>query len=387
MTRRFWAVRAGERRRKWFRRVRTAGLLVLLVEAARLNSWSRQGDPRFYAFLNSAGGAACARVFGWWSSPLERPVPDRADARLSARERDIKATMQHGLDQCTGHPGSYRVQYRDILFRQEYAETPLHLYPPYLIVSELPAPVMDRTMGALSDVYSGFLEQFGPLVTRDPRGELIHLLCFASQADYADYQRRYARWLEDTSGFYSPSVNRLVLYRDPGDESSLPLLTIRHEAAHQLFYAYGVHSVHNIENDWLIEGLACYCETPRVGGSDAGQVSMLLRALANGTTLPLSSLINHHGQDGLLACKPAELAYAQAWSLVHLLMTDAFRDRFFNYIRFVRAPESFPAVRTPPRIELLCRHLQLSPDALQTAWEDHLGALAAAHRVADAGSR
>lgn len=352
--------------------------MVFLVGASVLNHWSHQRDPRFFTFLSSPMGSTCARVFGWWKSPLERPIADKADHRLTGEERGVKEAIQHAMSRelDAGDAIRFQVTYRDVAFRLEYADEPLYLYPPYAIISQLPAAEMDRTMTAVSDLFDGFQQTFAPLLTRAPDGELIHLLYFASEAHYRDYQQQVAHTMENTSGFYSPARNRLVLYRDPALDDELSLLTIRHEAAHQLFYTYGVHSRHRMENEWLIEGLASYCETPRVGSVDGNQVVLLENARRAGQLIPIKELVNHHDDNGLMAYKPAELAYAQSWSLVHLLMQPAHREAFFAYIRHVRTPGTYKDLRESTRMDVLCRHLELTPEQLRAAWETHLHELA-----------
>ena len=361
-----------------FRGIRLTSLLGILVAASTLHYWSQQGDPRFYSFLHSPIGSICAQVFGWWGSPLERPLPDKSDRHLTSAERTLKRVIEHSLSHCAeelvDHP--YRVRYRDVAFRQEFLETPLYLYPPYAIISDIPRDETDLVARAIREVHLHFRETFSSLMTQAPKSELIHILFFSAEDEYRDYQKRFAHAMRNSSGFYSPSVNRLVLHRQPAStldqNEAIDLTTMRHEAAHQLFFTFGIHSQHRVENEWLIEGLASYCEPPELGGVVPDQLRRLEDALSQDTIIPITDLVNHRSEGGLLAYKPAELAYAQAWSLVHFLMSNERRAAFFAYIRYLRTPQSFSEISEKSRIEILCRYLGISPTQLDQDWTHYV---------------
>jgi len=373
--------------RKVLRTARIVVLAALLAASALLNYWSHQGDPRFFRFLSSPVGREVAHWFGWWRSPLEVPVPDKSEHAYSRRERNIKEAIEHVLDEkadadpAYAQSATYEVRYRDIQFRQEFADLPLYLYPPYAIITDLPAPEVDRTMAALRDIHDEFNRTFAPLTSRRPKHELIHLLYFSDKSAYRGYVRQHDQDLENSSGFYSPTVNRLVLFHqdhgvvEDSEIDPVTLLTVRHESAHQLLFTLGVHSQHRIENEWLMEGLASYCETPELGGIDPLQANLLQYQRQRGRLIPIRDLVNHRSDRGLLAYKPAQLAYGESWSLVHFLMQDAYRKDFFAYIRYLRDTDSFQAVRREERFLTLCRHLGLSPGELEREWMTHVQSL------------
>jgi len=323
-------------------------------------------------------GTACAHVFGWWRSPLECPLPDKRDRNLTPTERNLKRAIEDSVNQRAEAfiDLPYRVSYRDVVFRQEFPDMPLYLYPPYAIISDSPSDETDLVATAIREMHLKFRETFCLLMTQAPEGELIHILFFSAEDEYRDYQDLFAHAMLNTSGFYSPAVNRLVLYRQPAsaieNKNGMCLITIRHEAAHQLFFTYGIHSRHRVENEWLIEGLASYCETPRLGGVDPVQLRLLTDSYSQETLIPIAHLVNHRSEGGLLAYKPAELAYAQAWSLVHFLMSDEHRTAFFAYIRYLRSTQSFSEVCKKSRIEILCRHIGISPTQLDQDWTHYV---------------
>lgn len=381
-------VKAGahEYRARVVRWLRLLGLTLCFGGAATLHRWSLEGDPRFYDFLQTRCGQALGSAFGWWSSPLEAPVRDKPVERFSAAEqaalRDIVAgrmgnTSPDTLERMTS--------YRDVRFRLDFPSLSPRLHPPYLVMSDAPAAETALLVGELRQLHRQFKSVFKDLAVPSQRKAFIHVLYFARASDYSAYQEHALQGEEDTAGFYSPAANRLVLYRTPGADavheghaalSPLLAATVRHEGAHQLFFEFGIHSRHRIENDWLVEGLATYCEEAQIGEVSAYRLDILQRAASLEETLPMASLVDLRSARGLLAYRAAELAYSQSWSLVHLLMTDPYRERFFAYIRQIRDPAQYPHIRRQRPLDLLCRHLDLTPDELVRRWEEHVRQLA-----------
>ena len=68
-----------------------------------------------------------------------------------------------------------------------------------------------------------------------------------------------------------------------------------------------------------------------------------------------------------------DLAYSEAWSLVHYLMSDAdLRNCFFEYIRYIRDPRHLDVIVRKPRVQILCRFLHTDSESLEKAWLDHI---------------
>jgi hypothetical protein len=346
-----------------------------------LHRWSVDGDPRFFAFLHSPVGQRIGLAFGWWSSPLEVPILEKSPSRFTAVERAIHQELLEAWPKEAG-----KTTYRDVRFRMQFPEMSPLLQPPYLVLSDVASSESALVVEALLDLHDEFAEVFGELAARSPGDALIHVLFFSEFRDYLVYQAEAAQGLEETSGFYSPAANRLVLYRSGAPSMSrsgtakLPpalLATVRHEGAHQLFFDYGIHSAHRAENDWLVEGLATYCEEARIGAASVHRLAVLRDATALGRSIPLAHLIASRSPDGLLAHRATELAYSQSWALVHLLMTEPYRGSFFQYIRQVRDPAHFRVVRRTNPMELLCGHLGLTPQELDVRLQHHIDDLAA----------
>ena len=372
--------RLGETVRVAFRVLRWTVAGGCLALALTLFYWNRINDPRFFAFLETSAGTTLARVFGWYESPLERPALDKSEHRMTAQERAVKRKIAQIL-RAQGFEDVFEVSYRDVAFCREIAGMTVHIAPPYLILTDSRVNEVPAHIRALARAYEGFEAHFGPLTQGTKRQQLSHVLLFSDPADYLAYQKRYAVGLENASGFYSPVIDRLVLYEhayeDHLDEASETLHTIRHEGAHQFLYAGGVHSRHRIENDWLVEGMATYLEGPEAGAVDRGRAVLVARALQRREAIPLGEFIGRRQTEGLLAYKPAELAYSEAWSLVHFLMQDERREAFFAYIKYLRDPANFREVRRQPRIQLLATFLEVSPAELQEQWGAYVERLAA----------
>lgn len=358
-----------------------------LVATLTLFHWSRIDDPRFYAFLDTDTGAALARVFGWYASPMERPSVDKTDDEMTAEERSIKAKIEELLG-AEGAERNLRVTYRDVTFCMEVKGMTAHVAPPYLILTDGPPEEVPSHVDALACAHEGFRTHFGRLTTGEGSGQLSHVLLFSDPADYLAYQQQHATGLENSCGFYSPIIDRLVLYEHPNEDSrdveSETLHTVRHEGAHQFLYAHGVHSRHRVENDWLVEGMATYLETSEAGAVAPDRANMIAYALRNERAIPLEDLVGRRQEEGLLAYKPAELAYSEAWSLVHFLMQEERRDQFFDYVVYLRDAKNFGAIRKQPRLGTLAGFLGLSPTELRTQWEAYVQELAAGAEYQDA---
>lgn len=315
------------------------------------------------------------------------------------------------------------ISYRDVRFRMEFPGLKFFKRAPYSIMTDESYFRVESTVSELVRLYREFMVVFGPLIVNTDRGNDIQLLFFSREADYRAYQEQYAPHMPNSTGFYNAWVDRLVVfnqetashvlgarrwaaeaeaaYREqyagqPGVKEQIDdwrrrtdediarfaeaqtINTIRHEGAHQLFFSLGIHSPHRIENEWLYEGLAVYCELGRLGEKDPGRLRVLREAREGGRLIALADLVNLRSPMGLSSVghhREAELAYAQAWSLVHFLMHIERRDRFFDYIRYIRDPANFQEVRRVPAIEMLSRFVNVSQLQLEERWIEYVRTL------------
>lgn len=303
------------------------------------------------------------------------------------------------------------ISYRDVRFQMEFPDLKLYRRPPYTIVTDESYFHVERSVRVLQELHEEFLRTFGPLVSRPRPAADIQVLFFSDEASFERYRRALAPGMAGARGFYSLGLDRLIVFNEKRagyaadwteEESPQPgagsggsateeaarrrrqlrreleheaeqrtFVTLRHEGAHQLFYTYGIHSQDRVENEWLIEGLATFCETRPIGEKDPPRVALLKRRLASGELMPLADLIKFRHVHGFMALGDpgrVEAAYAQAWALVRYLMEPARRNSFFEYIRYLRDPQRFYAVLGQDTAELLGRFLGCTPDQLEADW-------------------
>ena len=217
---------------------------------------------------------------------------------------------------------SYTVTYRDVRFRMDYPDLRFHRSPPFTVACDVPYDDIRPAVEALREMHRQVLELFAPLVRRPQVRADIQVAFLSDEGAFQAVQRQYAPRIERSVGFYSVSADRLYILNMAGprqrdylkeqldraveehrrhagedvDEEALQkwrveregrilsdarrqtLLTVRHEGAHQLFHTCLIHSAHRAENDWLIEGLAVYCEGEAPGRPDPFRVAQLKAA-------------------------------------------------------------------------------------------------------------
>lgn len=308
------------------------------------------------------------------------------------------------------------IVYRDIRLQMEFPSFEFYLRPPYTVVTDENYFRVQRSVQILRRLHATFMDTFGSLVTRPERGQGIQLLFFEEEEMYREYANTYAPLLEHSSGFYSPRLDRLTVFnqitsdqlkdakgelkrrerlyrrradtrddyeqlrrwRNDAERSILhhaeeqTLYTLRHEGTHQLLFTYGVHSEHHAENSWLIEGIPVYCEGLTFGEMHRERVAILKAGQQSGDFIPLAELVNSRSPKGLFAFGREErvhLAYSEAWVLVHFLMQPKYRNRFFQYIRFIRDVQNLDTLSARSHADLLAEFLNTDPAGLDRAWQ------------------
>jgi hypothetical protein len=349
--------------------VRLVLLVSLLMAVLTLFQWNRTGDPRFYQFVSTPLGTVLADLFGWWSGPLERPLADRPDFILTAQQRAIKQRL------ALKHAG---VSFRDVYLVQRFPALAFEKTDGYSLLTDAQPEDQAHIVETLQRFRHEFTEVFGPLLDSSAGRVEASLIYLRDPAQFARALRQYAPDRKNVSGLYSPWSNILLvgeLCREA--ESGLSddaRQTLRHEAAHQLFYSCGIHSRHRAEPDWLVEGLASYCETEPMGALNHARIELLLESPYEPARLAFDRLVGRRHDGGLPAhdlSAEAELFYSRSWSLVHLLMQPEHRASFFDFIRLVRDPARQPDLQAPDPAQRLARQLGLAPDDLAHRWQAH----------------
>ena len=312
------------------------------------------------------------------------------------------------------------VTYRDVRFKMEFPDMSFYKAQPYSFLTDESYFSVTHAVNDLQILHNQFRDVFSPLLDRTLEHHDIEVLFFSNENKYRSYQRQVSGGLEYAVGFYTPVNDRLVVFnqfhgedmaaiqrmvsdreaqyrasanspdaeqriaewrkkedqRLAGYAEAQTKATIRHEGSHQLFFTYGVHSRHRVENDWLIEGLACYCETPQIGQIDPGRLRMVKAALQNGHAYPLRTLlVARDGFADMGTDERVSLAYSQSWSLIYFLMQRENRPRFFAYIRYLREPINLEAIRKREPLDLLAETEGWSAPELERRWKEFILAL------------
>jgi hypothetical protein len=303
---------------------------------------------------------------------------------------------------------SFEVTPRDVRFSAEFPQFHFVKSPPYTIVTDESFGEVQKILVVLAGLREQLHQRFAPLIKQDGELHNIHVVFFGSEEAFRKYALRVAPSFVNSAGFFSSGENRLALLNQLGtsryagaqvrlDERSRRLSNagpqlaalrsdmtseaksmnerlIRHEGAHQLFHAYHVHSRFGLEPTWLTEGLAQYCETPEIGRYHAALADRVTRARKAGQLLPLRTLLNHRDPSGFFALGEGniELAYAESWALVSMLMQDEWRVRFFNYVKSYRDIDNYRAAQAVEKAEpekLLEARLQMDRNTLESQWD------------------
>jgi hypothetical protein len=301
------------------------------------------------------------------------------------------------------HPAISR---RDIRFYMEFPDKQFYKSPPYTIITEESFFAVEHIVQQLQDLYTQITEEFGSLIAASCRRDDVQLLIFSDVDAYPAYRDRYAPELKSSSGFYSHGMDRMVVYhqRDADwvkdgkkqiaavekkyegklrteqarqsfsqwkNSARSQLLAqadratqsvIRHEGAHQLLFTLGVQNPAQNGRGWVAEGLATFCETEKPGRINAERVDQLKSTLADGKLIPLRALMAAPRCESLPA-------YAEAWSLTHMLMQPEYRSGFMAYLNWLR---NHPFTFGSDPVQELCQFISLQPDELESRWGTYL---------------
>jgi hypothetical protein len=228
----------------------------------------------------------------------------------------------------------------------------------YLAIGDAPADFRALTLRDCELVAADYLDHYrakGFDVTRPARR-----LTVVTLAD----DRSFAAFLGDprlamkpsrlvtiaTHGIYQVETNRLVLldHRALGPETGARggyenLRNLAHEATHQLTYNTGLLRRGGDIPTSILEGLARYGEVRKsTGRTPPGQINrMCLQDLALTRRIPwiavATLLADDRDAKGAAGAQVKLLAYAEAWLLVHYLMSDPARTAAFrNYLEAIR---------------------------------------------------
>lgn len=313
------------------------------------------------------------------------------------------------------------INYCDVSFQLEFSDLRLIRRPPYSLLTDEPPQAAERYLDTLAGLHTNFLARFGPLTSGLGLPDHVQVLLFTDEEAYRTYQKKNAIRQRDTMGFYQMAQQRLVVFDqrytaamneilarllwqsekaqvqartdDEADQLKLIFLAqacgamriaevgnlriLRHEGAHQLFHASGI-LMDGATPGWLAEGLAQWCETRTPGAVSFELTSRLKTALDSDQLIPLAELLSHHdpSKHGFYdGDRKMELAYAEAWGLVRLLLQPALQEKLFNYLKDLRRLAPTPDIRQVQPMELLCHFLGMTPTELESRWKRSIARL------------
>ncbi len=311
------------------------------------------------------------------------------------------------------------VSLRDILFQKSFPDFELSYSGHYTILTDAPYYQVSSSVKTLEELHAQYVDLFAPLIRFPNREQSLQVLFFTNETEYRKHQKDTAPDLDNSVGYYSPLEDRMVVFnqqfskrakqiREDVDADIAQMLnqaksnsqrqqilrmqqkaeaqirnlarketiaTLRHEGAHHLSYAYGIHSWIHTENGWLIEGLAAYFEAPTPGEPDKVYLDSLVHLDLHSRIPALSRLVEIRQPENFEEYLPgleAHEAYALSWSLFHFCMLPENRENFFNYIRTLQDPEDIKEMMSIPRTRLLADSLGMRESELELAWRAHL---------------
>jgi Protein of unknown function (DUF1570) len=168
-------------------------------------------------------------------------------------------------------------------------------------------------------------------------------IVFPSQKEFLTYASRTGTPLQPgTVGYYSILTNRLFLYEASGNERAEQeaLMTVWHEAAHQIAFNRGVHQRLSDPPFWMAEGLASIFEAPGMMSQRSTMNSSDLinesrwenwKRLAESSD-KMASMFDRMVRDNRLFRSQPPEAYAIAWG-VSLYLAERHSNQYMQYLR------------------------------------------------------
>ena len=222
------------------------------------------------------------------------------------------------------------------------------------------------------------------LPLRDPEFPLVAVIFDSEEAFQTYSKEELGSAVGAVIGYYNFQTNRVVtfdltglagtsrlrrrrysmaqirqLLAQPASERNVA--TLIHEVTHQLAYNRGIHTRYAGNPFWVVEGLACYFETPDLqsatGWRGMGRVNRyrLVEFRRRGRRLPgwLAGIVR--ADDDFRDSQTANAAYADAWAVHYFLL----KKRTRNYVAYLRELASLKPLDEPSpeaRLEVFQKH-------------------------------
>lgn len=211
-------------------------------------------------------------------------------------------------------------------------------------------------------LYHQFRAYFERRGTELPRCEFpLVAVVLNTRGEFDRFLARYGAANGQVVGYYSPTSNRVITYREAGEPAGrgggfLPSTTVIHEVAHQAAFNTGIHSRFAATPRWMSEGLAVLFEARGVHNSlQFGRLAdrkhekhaqYLRKAHSAGET---TGLLPQIVQDDRLFETNPEMAYALAWGLTFYVTETGHAD-YIRLLRLAASKRDFQAYSSAERL-------------------------------------
>ena len=223
----------------------------------------------------------------------------------------------------------------------------------YLALGDAPESFRRRALEILDGLARDYLKYFTNkgFAVNKPAGRMTTIV-LANRRAFSAYLGEDVPGL--VGGIYDPDANDLVLFDNQAVAGNLQAqkdntLVLTHEATHQLTFSTGLLRRGGDVPKVIAEGLANYVEVRSPNGRDPKIGDVNLRRLAafagpgRAVVAPIAELVRDDAR--LNAPAIQQLAYSEAWLLVHFLMkTPRMLLKFQAYLKAI-APRNNPLRR------------------------------------------
>lgn len=222
----------------------------------------------------------------------------------------------------------------------------------YLGIGDAPEAFREKALSICERLADDYLEHFhfkGFDDVKKPTSRLV-VVMLAGPKSYEAFTGEQAQ--PGVGGHYDLESNRLVIFdnrlldqANQAQAKEANLVSLVHEATHQLTYNTGLLERSSDVPVCVSEGLAMYAEVrsasgkSRLGQVNSGRLEGLLQAQRSGVAwLPLEKLlVDDRLFDGDGTQATVQLAYAESWLLVYTLMqTTELVPSFRRYLGAIR---------------------------------------------------
>ena len=348
------------------------GFIAILIFVFTLAKWSKEGDPRFFSFLNSGPGKMVARVFHWKSTAM---IQGDLEKDLSNLTKADQIYLEMAQEDLAKNPSEHTpLRYKDVLLKKSFPSYFLYkndFISVFYSILQDPAPDIKLMINTVEKLSSDLRTTFSEVL--DHSFPLSYdIIIFSDVASIQAFIAQQSLPTENSVAVYDSASNTIFTINPAGPEE---LASLRHEVAHAFYFQSKLNSENNVEGTWLIEGLATIAETTELLATDTAKLAFLKKLNQQNELIPLSDLLKHRAFNGFMNHpnkNEIDKAYLESWALVRFLMTPQYRQLFFTYLKYLRAPENLNKLFQSEPIQVLSEILNTDSKTLETAYKSYI---------------